>query len=162
MGTICYLVGDATTPRGEGSKVIAHLCNDRGGWGRGFVQALSARWPKPEKAYRDWYQGRSDNNFRLGATQMVQVTPETWVANMVGQHGITTRRTTRPPIRYDALRQSLRVLADWAVELRASVHMPRIGCGLAGSEWELIEPIIVTELVDRGVPVFVYDVPGSG
>jgi O-acetyl-ADP-ribose deacetylase (regulator of RNase III) len=84
------------------------------------------------------------------------------VANMVVQHGITTRRTTRPPIRYDALRQSLHVLAEQTVGLSGSVHMPRIGCGLAGGEWELIEPIVVAELVDRGVAVSVYDVPGSG
>jgi hypothetical protein len=35
--------------------------------------------------------------------------------------------------------------------------MPRIGCGLAGGKWELIEPIIVRTLVARGVPVTVYD-----
>ncbi|GAB3876631.1 hypothetical protein GCM10029964_023970 [Kibdelosporangium lantanae] len=87
--------------------------------------------------------------------------PDVWVANMVGQHGITTRRTTRPPIRYDAVRQSLHVLAEHVIGLNASVHMPRIGCGLAGGDWELVEPIITAELVTRGVPVTVYDVPRS-
>jgi O-acetyl-ADP-ribose deacetylase (regulator of RNase III) len=138
--------------------VIAHVCNDRGGWGRGFVQALSARWPEPEKAYRDWYRNRNDNNFGLGATQLVQVTPDLWVANMIGQHGITTRRTIRPPVRYDAVRQALHALAEHALGLDASVHMPRIGCGLAGGEWELIEPIITAELVGHGVSATVYDI----
>jgi hypothetical protein len=35
--------------------------------------------------------------------------------------------------------------------------MPRIGCGLAGGRWELIDPIIDDELVTRGVDVTVYD-----
>jgi len=34
---ITYLVGDATQPQGEGVKVIAHICNDIGAWGAGFV-----------------------------------------------------------------------------------------------------------------------------
>ncbi|MFJ6385555.1 hypothetical protein ACIQI7_36810, partial [Kitasatospora sp. NPDC092039] len=52
MGEITYVRGDATTPQGKGVKVIAHVCNDLGGWGKGFVLALSRRWPEPEAAYR--------------------------------------------------------------------------------------------------------------
>ena len=40
-----------------------------------------------------------------------------------------------------------------------SVHMPRIGCGLAGGTWERIEPLIVKVLCERGIPVTVYDLP---
>ncbi|MEV6001124.1 Appr-1-p processing protein, partial [Streptomyces griseomycini] len=28
----------------KGVKVIAHVCNDIGGWGKGFVLAVSRRW----------------------------------------------------------------------------------------------------------------------
>ena len=34
--------------------IIAHVCNDVGGWGSGFVVARSAKWSKPEAAYRRW------------------------------------------------------------------------------------------------------------
>ncbi|EGJ73150.1 hypothetical protein STTU_0361 [Streptomyces sp. Tu6071] len=44
---ITYVRGDATAPRGRGPRVIAHVCDDRGGWGKGFVLALSRRWPEP-------------------------------------------------------------------------------------------------------------------
>lgn len=53
MTGITYVRGDATAPRGEGVKLIVHCCNDPGGWGRGFVLALSRRWPEPEAAYRE-------------------------------------------------------------------------------------------------------------
>ena len=46
--------GDATSPPGEGVKIIAHVCNDVGGWGKGFVVAVSKRWPDPEREYRSW------------------------------------------------------------------------------------------------------------
>lgn len=159
MAQIHYLTGDATDPQANGPKVIAHLCNDRGGWGQGFVLAISKRWPEPEAAYRDWYRGRATNGFKLGATQLVQVAPDVWVANMIGQHGIKTSRSSGPPIRYDAVRQSLHHLAGHCRELKASVHMPRIGCGLAGGRWDHIEPLITSELTDHDIPVTIYDIP---
>jgi O-acetyl-ADP-ribose deacetylase (regulator of RNase III) len=75
---------------------------------------------------------------------------------MVGQHGIRTG-SSGPPIRYDALELCLTRVAEHAVTLSASVHMPRIGCGLAGGRWELVEPIIVRTLCARDVATTVYD-----
>ncbi|MYS22479.1 MULTISPECIES: macro domain-containing protein [unclassified Streptomyces] len=157
MGTgIDYVRGDATTPLGKGPKVIAHVCNDMGGWGKGFVLAVSRRWPEPEAAYRRWHRERSGNDFGLGAVQVVQVDRLLWVANMIGQHGTRTG-SKGVPVRYDAIDTALGVVAVKAAELAASVHMPRIGCGLAGGKWERIEPSIVARLVGADVRVTVYD-----
>ncbi len=156
MTGIRYVRGDATAPRGEGVKLIVHCCNDVGGWGRGFVLALSRRWPEPEAAYRRWYRERADNDFGLGAVRFVQVEPYVWVANLVGQRGIRTG-ATGVPVRYEALEAGLRQVAVRAAELDASVHMPRIGCGLAGGSWDRVEPLLTGELVSRGLAVTVYD-----
>ncbi|MFD8701550.1 macro domain-containing protein [Kitasatospora sp. NPDC059648] len=158
MAEITYVRGDATTPRGKGVKVIAHVCNDLGGWGKGFVLALSRRWPEPEAAFRRWHRERAKNDFGLGALQMVQVEPYVWVANLVGQRGIRTGRSTGVPVRYEAIDTGLAALAGHALELGASVHMPRIGCGLAGGRWSKVEPLIAERLTARGVPVTVYDI----
>lgn len=154
---IHYLRGDATAPQGKGVKVVAHVCNDLGGWGKGFVLALSKRWPEPEAQYRRWHRERAGNDFGLGAVQLVQVGPRLWVANLVGQRGIRTGRSSEVPVRYEAIDRGLERLAGHALELGASVHMPRIGCGLAGGRWERVEPLVTARLVDRGVPVTVYD-----
>ncbi len=156
MATIRYVQGDATQPQAKGNKVIAHICNDLGGWGKGFVLAISKRWPGPEQAYRAWYKGRSENDFALGAIQVVQIDRYLWVANMVAQRGMKTG-SNGPPIRYEAVRTCLSKLAAEANTLGASVHMPRIGCGLAGGKWEKIEPIISDELLSQGIEVMVYD-----
>lgn len=156
MATIRSIRGDATQPQARGNKIIAHICNDLGGWGKGFVLAVSKRWPGPEEVYRAWHRQRSKNDFGLGAIQVVQVEPYVWVANMVAQRGMKTG-SKGPPIRYDALRACLKKLAVEAEELGASVHMPRIGCGLAGGRWEQVEPIILDELTSQGVGVTVYD-----
>ncbi|MFF4223553.1 hypothetical protein ACFYZH_11940 [Streptomyces abikoensis] len=100
-----YVRGDATCPQGDGPKVICHVVNDAGGWGRGFV----------------------------------------------------TRGSDHVPVRYEAIDQALHRLADAALRLGASIHMPRIGAGLAGGRWARIEPLIRARLVGRGLAVTVYD-----
>lgn len=156
MIPITYLKGDATSPQAKGVKIIAHICNDRGGWGKGFVVAVSKRWPEPEEAYRAWHRERVQNDFGLGAVQFVQVEEFIWVANMIGQHGMTGG-SKGPPIRYEAVEACLDKVSLKAQEPGASIHMPRIGCGLAGGKWELIEPLIVKTLCEKNVPVTVYD-----
>jgi O-acetyl-ADP-ribose deacetylase (regulator of RNase III) len=151
-----YRSGDATQPAGTAPRIIVHVCNDVGGWGAGFVVALSKRWPEPEAAFRRWYRERADNDFALGAVQLVQVEPTLWVANLVGQHGLR-RAGGKPPVRYEAIRTGLALVRDHALRLGATVHMPRIGCGLAGGRWEMIEPLVTEELERHGVEVTVYD-----
>ena len=155
MNEITYLKGDATSPQAKGNKIICHVCNDIGRWGKGFVMAISKRWAEPEAAYKKWYGERANNDFELGAVQIVQVDSYVWVANMVGQRGIKTG-SKGPPIRYEAVEKCLSKVSQKATELNASVHMPRIGCGLAGGKWSEIEPIIKKTLgeVSSG---FVYD-----
>ncbi|MDN3025420.1 macro domain-containing protein [Streptomyces sp. S.PB5] len=156
MSEITYIRGDATAPSVKGVKVIAHVCNDIGGWGKGFVLALSRRWPEPEAAFRAWHRKRASNDFGLGAVQFVQVEPYVWVANMVGQRGIRTG-SKGVPVRYEAIDAALEKLAEKATELGASVHMPRIGCGLAGGKWSRVEPLITERLVAKDIAVTVYD-----
>ncbi|MFJ9642869.1 macro domain-containing protein [Streptomyces sp. NPDC004244] len=156
MTALRIIAGDATSPQAKGPKIIAHVCNDIGGWGKGFVLALSKRWREPEADYRAWHRGRAGNDFGLGAVRLVRVKDDTWVANMVGQRGVRTG-SAGVPIRYDALERCLAALAGHAVELGASVHMPRIGCGLAGGKWSRVEPMVTQALSERGVAVTVYD-----
>ena len=155
---ITYVVGDATDPIGDGSKIIAHICNDIGGWGAGFVLALSARWSQPESSYYVWFGDRASNDFDLGAVQLVQVEIDLWVANLIGQRDVVAG-PDGPPVRYDAIEQALDRLAATALAMEASVHMPRIGCGLAGGDWTVVEASIRRTLGDAGVSVTVYDLP---
>jgi len=152
---ISFIQGDATKPVGDGPYIIAHICNDEGRWGKGFVLAVSGRWKQPEEHYRQ--QFKQNPKPRLGDVQFVEVQPQTTVANIIGQHGIKRGNGGLAPIRYDAVEQGLAKVAAFALKQRASVHMPRIGCGLAGGSWEEIEPIINRTLTNKGVEVVVYD-----
>lgn len=146
------LIGDATAPDAPGTRIIVHICNDIGRWGKGFVLALSRRWPEPETSYRAWHA--SDTPQELGMVQPVRVAPDTIVINMIAQQGIRARNGV-PPIRYAALETCLAKVALYAADFpEVSIHMPRIGCGLAGGEWAEVQRIIERALGD--LPVFVY------
>lgn len=64
---LIYVYGDATVPLGTGNRIIAHICNDTGAWGRGFVLFLSRRAPESETACRAWHRERGCNDLGLGA-----------------------------------------------------------------------------------------------
>ena len=156
--SITYVIGDATDPSREKPGIIVHVCNDIGAWGKGFVLALSKRWREPEREARAWYKGERTPPHALGEVQFVQVEEALWVANLIGQHGIR-RKNGVPPIRYQAIQDGLNRVAEYARIRGATVHMPRIGCGLAGGVWDKIEPMINAELVNKGILVVVYDLP---
>jgi len=148
--SIFYIKGDATRPRGDGKKIICHICNDIGAWGAGFVMALSARWDDPEESYREM----PPEMRKLGTVMIVPVENDIMVANMIGQHGCGCDENGLPPIRYTAVRAALKSVNDLATQINATLHMPRIGCGLAGGRWEDIEKIIKDV---ASVNVYVYD-----
>lgn len=153
---ITYLTGDATYPQGSGPKVIAHVVNNIGKWGSGFVLALNRRWAQPGQKYFEWATHPSPSvPFRLGEVQFVQVEPELWVANMVAQH--QTIRENSSPIRYESLRKCLRTVTDFCLEERASMHGPRFGSGLARGSWSVIQDLVNDEVVRQGIDVTIYD-----
>lgn len=164
---VIYLRGDATSPRGGDPMIIPHVVNTEGGWGKGFVLALSKKWDGPEAKYRAWSRYRelpsrmehgkivmTSGPFQLGEVQLVQVEEHLFVANMIAQFGYKTGSKV-PPIRYEALAKCLGILRGYANQFKASIHMPRIGTGLAGGTWDKIEPLIQANLA--GIPVTVYD-----
>jgi O-acetyl-ADP-ribose deacetylase (regulator of RNase III) len=153
---IQYLTGDATRPVGNGNKIIAHVCNDAGKWGKGFVLAISNRWPQPRDEFLLLHSRRA---LMLGMVQLVRVEKTIWVANMIAQKGIKAEGGV-PPIRYDALLECLKQLGFHAHQSPASIHMPRIRCGLAGGEWDKVEKLICETL--PATRVYVYDLPARG
>jgi hypothetical protein len=185
---INYVIGDATSPRQFGEndaiKIICHICNNAGGWGSGFVVALSSRFGRdkgsPERSYRDWYkageyehedseQGLVVVPFNLGRFQLVPVDVKQLVCNMVAQNemgGLYEEgiRLDCPNVNYSSLyecflRLRARLITHFAANERIELHMPRIGCGLGGGTWSMVEAIIRKALADTNFEIFVYDPP---
>jgi len=153
---IHYCIGDATCPDIPGPKLIVHVCNNMGAWGKGFVLALSRRWRLPEECFRKWSSVGVYNNilYTLGNSQLIQVESTIYVLNMIAQDGLYTRKGIIP-LRYSYLQRCLETAAVHAKQMHATVHMPRIGCGLAGGKWSIVEELI--EYCLSGISVYVWD-----
>ena len=164
--SINYVVGDVTRPQTEGSRIIAHICNNHGRWGRGVTVAISSRWESPERFYRQWHRSGFYDGipFQMGKVQFIDVgyNPQDlkdrglWVANMVAQDGLRSRDNPKP-VCYQSLRDCLESLCKKAICIQAEVIMPRIGTGLGGGDWKIVEMLITEELILNGVQVTVYD-----
>lgn len=174
---IKFIKGDATNPIDNGTKIIVHICNDVGGWGKGFVMAISKRWKQPETEYRSWYKSKelentdivqferiesrdkysNEKKFELGNVQFVKASDNIWVANMLAQRDIRPSEDGIPPIRYSYVSECLQRVRQFAKRQNASVHMPRIGCGLAGGQWTEIEEIVNNNLIAHEIETTVYD-----
>lgn len=151
---INYVEGSALEPIGGGNKIIAHVCNNMGAWGAGFVMAISKKWKAPETIYRSRHYVY---NLNLGEVQHIQVQSDIYISNMIAQ----TLENVRP-LDDQALETCLFRVAALSDKIEnASVHMPRIGCGLAGGKWKEIEPIIQKTLIKNNIPTYVYTLPGD-
>lgn len=76
---------------------------------------------------------------------------------MIAQDGINTRYTPfQKRIDYNALRLCLKKLRKHIGERDISIHMPKIGTGLGGGNWDIIKKIISDELYD--LQIYVYTI----
>jgi O-acetyl-ADP-ribose deacetylase (regulator of RNase III) len=154
-GLLRFVTGDATLPQGGNLRYILQIVNDEGKYGKGFAGSLATRWPKVEIEYRKWWR-ELYGKLKLGDIQVIQISSDLAVINMVAQKGIVGPDNPKP-IQYDALQECLAKAGNEIKELNGSAHMPRIGCGLAQGQWSEVEPLVNQELLKRGVNVTVYD-----
>lgn len=141
MSQITELTGDATRPNGPG--FLVHVCNNQGLWGGGFTGALSRRWHQPEMIYRMEAANRHLDGLPrqdwLGSIQQVSLpAPDDHltVINMIAQDGVVGAFNPKP-IRFDALTTCLIATLDLLLGSGlTTLHMPRIGSGLAGGDWD--------------------------
>lgn len=158
---IHYIKGDATNPlinKGEYS-VICHCCNTLGAWGAGFVLALSKRFPKVKEHYLSLIKSINSGE-RLGKVGFVKTNKNIVVANILAQDRIYRSVDGKIPLNYDALREGFRNVYNKFIgykDIPFTIHMPRIGCGLAGGDWNIVENIIKDEFIKNGIDVYVYD-----
>jgi hypothetical protein len=169
---IIYLTGDATRPQyGSGDRLIPHICNMEGKWGRGFVVSLSQRWKTPEACYREWHRTGNDSiggKFHLGRIQPVKVENRTFVVNMLAQKFIGRPgpydAQNEIPLSYDALALCLSKVRAYAKEKHdlesmpnnhVTIHAPKFGSGLAGGDWTKIERLI-NGTIAKEFSVYIY------
>ncbi|TJZ63305.1 ImmA/IrrE family metallo-endopeptidase [Sphingobacterium olei] len=152
-GKIILEFGDATKPRGKGKKIIAQVVNTSASLGRGFGYSLAKNYPVVKDRLKEWSSDKS--TFVLGNTNVVEVDKDIFVFQMLAQKGLFAKGN-EIPLRYKELRKCLIQLREYALDNNCSVHMPAIGAGQAGGEWDIIIGMIHDELVNYEIKVNIY------
>jgi O-acetyl-ADP-ribose deacetylase (regulator of RNase III) len=162
---IVYAKGDCLiTP----DRFILHGVNSEGTMGAGIAAQIAKRWPKVNSDYKQWTTGQ----FRLGQTLTVAVGVDrlTYIINACTQtlRGCGFASSARN-VEYDAVEASFMEAAKFVNEYGRKfphpggdqwpVSMPRVGAGLGGGRWAIIEAIVNTTFGDYDIPVTVWDLP---
>ncbi|SFT97596.1 protein of unknown function [Paraburkholderia aspalathi] len=150
--------GDVLSPRGEGPKIVAHVIPDVVvQWGgNGFASNLRRRYPQIWSQFLD-AAGPVRTKLALGESFLGRIDDETTVIHMVAQQGFGRSPTQR--LRYAALAACLAEVRHTAQRLGATVHMPRVGTGHGGANWDVVKELITEELVEKGIAATVYTLP---
>lgn len=138
--------------------ILAHVVNDLGVMGAGVALEIANRWSWVCDEYVAFQTAHTSTGDLLGEIQFVDVEyPRLTVCNMFAQRGVRSA-SNRRPLDYLLLERCLRELGACTIESPDwEIWMPRIGCGLAGGEWSVVESLIDTTLGKLGVTTVVFD-----
>lgn len=121
------------------ARIICHQTNCKGKMGSGVAKQIRQRYPEAYRQYMNLCNEAKDSEQLLGHSQFVYG-PEKTVVNMFAQnrYGYDGSRYTS----YWAFEQCLNEIAKCVVH-GETIAMPyKIGCGLAGGDWDIVYGLI--------------------
>ena len=134
-------------------KIIVHGCNAQGVMGAGVAKAIKENYPLAWEAYRGHYylRHRIGTRFKLGSIIWANCGNKL-IGNAITQEYYGGGK--KQYCSYEAIiKCMIRINHFLDAPLRKGqyekiVAMPKIGAGLAGGDWNIIEKIIEDELTD--------------
>ena len=139
--------------------VIVHSVNCIGAVG-GLAGAIARKWPKNAEKYKEYVRHRKSSIMLLGSVFEVNVAHNVIVANLFGQYGIGTGKQQTE---YAALISAFKRIANTffvgndketmhfggslgiedVPNTLTDIYIPyKIGCGLGGADWNIVQQII--------------------
>lgn len=143
---ITYVKGDlldAVEP------VIAHGCNNKYVMRSGVARDIRTKWPEAYKVYKE-----------ATVLTMGDIIPifncksDKWVINAITQDGYG--RDGKKYVCYDAVARCFKAINTFCGEMGYDIiAIPKIGAGLGGGNWDVIEEVILSKMTDTDVKVYV-------
>jgi O-acetyl-ADP-ribose deacetylase (regulator of RNase III) len=122
---------------------IVHGCNAQGVMGSGVALAVKNTYPYAYQDYRRIYEADASGGLVLGDAYPVEVSPALILWNAVTQHLYGTHRRQ---VNYEAIATCFERVNEGAIALKdtvlSEIHIPMIGAGLGGGNWNIIKSII--------------------
>lgn len=159
---IDYRYGDIFSSNRTGHElIICHQVNCQGIIGAGLAKQICTMFPQVYEMYQRICTKAANCQDLLGKVLFCPIRYngcEWLVANMFTQDGFVRDKYYTD---YDALRKALTVVRTVATPLPArtqtTVRIPyKMGSGLAGGSWSIVEQIIKDELVAYDIPVEIW------
>ncbi|MCX9024660.1 MAG: macro domain-containing protein [Candidatus Methanoperedens sp.] len=141
-----YVKGDLFSSRCD---VLAHGCNCRGGYGSGVAYAMAKKYPKARESYLEKFE---EDGWKLGEVQFVVTHDGVVIANCATQASYLPRGICHA--NYPAIRVCMTKVKEFAKVNNKTIAIPKIGAGLAGGDWNIIEGILNEVFDDYDVTVY--------
>lgn len=147
-------------------NIICHQVNCQGIMGHGIAKQVKEKYKGVFNEYKRYCDAHADNReAMLGEALIVDIDygaavldwlvnkERKYIANIFGQLTYGTGLRTN----YKALVLGLEVVANFAKEHNLSVAIPyKIGCGLAGGDWNKVNILIEGIFAGTGIEVLMY------
>lgn len=139
-------------------NIIAHQTNCLGVMGGGIALQVKNLYPEVYEKYRNLclkYKNYSKD--LLGYAQILKTNDGKYIANCFGQNNIGFGLQTD----YESLKLSLKQVCEYSERNNLSIALPyKIGCGLAGGDWNIVEKIIEDIFDNSNVKCVIYNYQG--
>lgn len=127
------------------SGIIVHGCNAQGVMGSGVAKAVREKYPDAYEKYRNRCMLIEDKSRLLGRVVWYHVLgKDLYIANAITQ--LTFGSDGKQYVSYEAIEKSFNMINSEA--LNVDVHIPMIGAGLGGGDWEVISGIIESSITN--------------
>ena len=134
--------------------IIVHGCNAQGVMGAGVAKALKEKYPDMFEKYA---QDIFVRGYSLGVVSWYYNSP------LIIASGITQDfygKDGKKYVNYDAVDIVMKCVFSCASRVDFPVHMPKIGAGLGGGDWKIIEAIIENAAAKHSVDsdkIFIWE-----
>ena len=136
--------------------VVGHGVNCRGGFGSGIAGQIKNLFPNVRDEYLKYHE---NNGWQLGDVQLVKAEnkevigdKKLIIANCATQINYYPREILNAD--YSAIETICYKLKDYCKQEELTLALPRIGCGLAGGDWEIVKAIYEKVFDDFHVKVY--------
>lgn len=127
------------------SGVIAHGCNAQGVMGSGVAKFVRDKYPEAYKKYNQFCVDTDDNI--LGSIVWYAPKSDLYIANCITQEYFGAGPSRY--VSYDAIDVSFALINDKLKVLpKKTLHIPKIGAGLGGGNWDIISSIIENNITE--------------
>lgn len=158
-----YKVGDLihAAKYGKDINVIAHGCNCMNTMKSGIAPLIAKAFPEAWEADQATRRG---DRAKLGTISEAFIGDQLLVFNLYSQYTFTGRREGKMDLDYEALGSALEMMAEslhakfFILDMDIQdihIGLPKIGAGLAGGDWAIIEPMIEKHLGHFDTTIYV-------